>query len=452
MPSTRAVLLPLAALLLLPAGVSGANPENRPNFVFIISDDHRWDMLGAAGHKVVQTPKLDKLAAQGCYFRQGTIHVSQCSPSRCTLLTGLPPHQHRWYSNQYQHPDVDHADGFKGLPTLPGLLQKAGYRTILVGKWHPKPEPWNCGFSDVRVWMPGGGGPYTAPPLAHGKSRELTKAKGLTQELFAEDAIAFLKSKEATDSPFFLWLAFTAPHSPYQPVPNRIDQFYANKTMQQLVPAGFPNDAAKAQWKDYCGAISHLDEQTGLVLQALEERKLADRTVVVFLGDNGFMMGERGIHGKVVPYDSSVRVPFIVRGPGCTAATSDAAVSSLDLPPTLLRLAGQTPPKEWAGRDLTALLKGDKEPGIREAFCEFADEKSREFGDLAFRLVRTPTHKLIAWARANKPDELYDLTADPHERKNLIDDPALAKVRDDLRQRLRTWMDKTADPARQWKK
>jgi arylsulfatase A-like enzyme len=446
----RTLALALLGALLPFVGAAGSE---RPNILFIISDDQRWDALGAAGNKAIHTPALDRLAREGVWFRQATIHVPQCSPSRSTLLTGLPPHRHRWYSNQYQHPDVQNADGFQGLPTLPGLLRQADYTTVLTGKWHPRPGPWNCGFSDVRVWMPGGGGPYFNPPLARGRSRAVKEVPGYTQEIFADDAIAFLKSDEAAKRPFFLWLAFTAPHGPHRPTPPRVEKLYEGKTAADLLPPGFPRDVTGAPWKIYYEATSHLDEQVGRVLAALRERKLAEKTVVVFLGDNGYMMGERGWNGKVIPYDGSVRVPLLLRGPGVALkGASDAPVSSLDLPPTLLRLAGLAPPKEWPGRDLTALLRGDKDHGITEAVCEWADDRSFQFGQLAYRLVRTPTHKLIVWKKADKPDELYDLTADPREAKNRIDDPALAKMRDDLRKRLQAWMDRTDDPARAWKK
>lgn len=435
------------------ASVRAAEAPTKPNFVFIISDDQRWDCLGAAGNKAIRTPVQDKLATDGVYFRQATIHIPQCSPTRCMLLTGLPPHQNGWYSNQYQRPDVDKPDGFKGLATLPGLLQEAGYRTVLTGKWHPRPEPWNCGFSDVRTWMPGGGGPYSKPRLAHGNNRELMPHQGFTQEIFASDAIAFLKSEAATEKPFFLWLAFTAPHAPHQPNPENIERLYAGKTAADLLPSTFPKRESKAPWKIYYEAISYLDEQVGRVLQTLDERKLSTNTVVVFLSDNGYMMGDRGWSGKVIPYEGSVRVPMMIRAPGAQAkGASDAPVSSLDLPPTFLRLAGVTPPKEWPGRDLTPLLQGAKEHGITEAVCEWADNKSKEFGDLGYRLVRTPAHKLIVWEKPGKPDELYDLKADPHETKSLIEDAGVASVRADLRKRLQTWMDRTNDPAREWKK
>jgi arylsulfatase A-like enzyme len=447
-------LLILVSALTASGPVRAVDPASRPNFLFIISDDQRWDALGVAGNKAIHTPVLNNLAAEGVWFRQNTIFVPQCSPTRSTLLTGLPPHQHRWYSNQYQHPEVQNPDGFRGLPTVPGLLQKAGYRTVLTGKWHPRPDPWNCGFTDVRVWMPGGGGPYRNPPLARGPARALQVYEGYTQEIFADDAIAFLKSDAATEKPFFFWLAFTAPHAPHQSNPERIAQLYAGKTNADLLPPNFPKDVKTGPWQIYYEAVSHLDEQIGRLLATLEARKLADKTVVVFLGDNGYMMGERGWNGKVIPYEGSIRVPLIIRAPGIATikGANDAPVSSLDLPPTFLKLAGITPPPKWVGRDLTALLRGKKEHGIQEAVCEWADNQSPQFGHLGYRLVRTPTHKLIVWEKPDKLSELYDLAADPRETKNLIDDAASARSRDDLRQRLQAWMEKTDDPARQWKK
>ena len=449
----------LAGAFSVSAVVGGAiaSPANatRPNILLIISDDQRWDALGAAGNPAIHTPALDRLAAEGVYFRQGTIHTSLCMPSRATLLTGLPPHQHGWYSNQSQRPGLRSANGFKGIATLPGLLEPAGYRTVLVGKWHLTPVPWNCGFSDVRTWFPRGDGPYVDLPLARGKSPETRVVKGFVTEVFADDAIEFLKSDAAKEKPFLLWLATTAPHWPRQPNPDRIQKLYAGKSAQDLLPPGVPSaESSSADWTNYCAAITHLDEQVGRLLATLENQKLADKTVVVFLGDNGYMMGERGWDGKVMPYESSVRVPFIVRAPMLPQrkGRSDAAVSSLDLPATLLSVAGVSPPKEWPGRNLVPLLRGGKASGFDEAICEFADEAGRNFGHLTYRLIRTPAHKLIRWRDPQKPDELYDLMADPHEQNNLANAPAARRVRDDLLQRLQAWMERTSDPARQWNK
>jgi arylsulfatase A-like enzyme len=202
--------------------------------------------------------------------------------------------------------------------------------------------------------------------------------------------------------------------------------------------------------------VSHLDEQLGCGLAALDETGLAERTVVVLLGDNGYMMGERGLggpgsrsNGKQVPYESSLRVPFVISGPGLPEAlVSDLPVSSLDLPPTLLSLAGVPAPDSWPGRDLVAALTGKL--AVREAFAEWSDEESEKFGGVAFRAVRTSAHKLIDWKDPSRSDELYDLAADPAEARNLIADPAAREVLSDLRSRLSAWMRRNGDPALSW--
>jgi arylsulfatase A-like enzyme len=209
-------------------------------------------------------------------------------------------------------------------------------------------------------------------------------------------------------------------------------------------------------WRHYDEAVSHLDEQIGLLLAALRETGLAERTIVVLLGDNGYMMGERGVggpdsgaNGKQVPYESSLRVPFVLLGPGLPKGlVSDLPVSSMDLPPTLLALAGVRVPDSWPGRDLAAALEGSLDIG--EAFSEWSDEESEKFGGLAFRVVRTPTHKLIVWKDPARGDELYDLVADPAEAHNLLAEPAAQEVLLDLRSRLLAWMQRHEDPALFW--
>jgi arylsulfatase A-like enzyme len=162
--------------------------------------------------------------------------------------------------------------------------------------------------------------------------------------------------------------------------------------------------------------------------------------------DIPLMKKERPFLGKVFPYEDSVRVPLMIRMPGGKpAGASDAPVSSLDLPPTILKVAGVAPPRTWPGRDLF-----DESVKPAEAFCEFADNQSDKFGDIAYRLVRTATHKLIVFQ--SHPEELYDVTSDPQESKNLAGDPSAKPVKDDLHKRLEDWMRKTNDPALSWKR
>lgn len=441
----RTAILGLLCAALAAAAGAGSAPSP-PNLLFIISDDHRWDGLGAAGNPHVMTPNLDRLAREGVHFFQATMHVPQCSPGRAQLLTGLPPHRTGWYSNQHRRPDVDRLDGFARFPLLPALLKKAGYHTVFTGKWHLTPEPWDSGFADVRAWLPGGGGAYRDLPLAHGRSRALKPGEGYTQERFADEAIGFLKSEEAVRQPFFLWVALTAPHAPFGPNPPHIERLYAGKSREELLPPGFKGEQGATSWNRYYESISFMDEQVGRLLRALEERRLDRNTIVVFIGDNGFMMGDRGWDGKVLPYEGSVRVPLIVRAPGLAklSGRTDAAASSLDLPPTFLRWAGVTPPADWPGRDLTPALQRRRH-GLDFAISEFADHQSQQFGQYAYRLIRTPTHKLILWEQPDKKDELYDLRQDPHETHNLAGDAALARSERDLRTRLGAWMTQTGD-------
>lgn len=437
-----------------PARATAAPVAPRPNFLVVLSDDHRWDALGAAGNPSIITPVMNRMAREGVYFRQATVSVSQCHPVRASLITGLPSFLHGVYSTKAQAPGVE-----KSLcerPTVSGLLREAGYRTVLVGKWHIPPPPRDCGFDEIRTWLPEGGSDFRDPDLVHGDSPEHERVPGYTQEIFADDAVAFLKGSAARSGPFLLWLGFTAPHLPYEPNPERIQALYAGRSDEQLLPPNFPRDVAANDWRHYDESVSHLDEQLGRVLAALRETGLADRTVVVFLGDNGYMMGERGLggpgsgaDGKQVPYESSLRVPFLMQGPGLPKAlASDLPVSSLDLPPTLLALAGVPIPPAWPGRNLQSALAGKAE--VAEAFAEWSDETSEKFGHLAFRAVRTPTHKLILWKDPKRGEELYDLKADPAETHNRIAEPAAQRVLADLRERLRAWMERSQDPALAW--
>ena len=455
------ILAWLALGLTLPAlaaqAATPAKPPAKPNIVFITSDDHRWDALGAAGNPAIHTPELDRLAAEGVYFRQATTAVSMCLPVRATLLTGLVPHQHGAYSNWNKRPEVARPDAFQNLPTVPGLLREAGYRTLMVGKWHLPADPWRSGFSDVKTWLPSGGSEYRNPLLAHGHSREMVETKGFTQQIFADEAIRFVRSPAAKEKPFFLWLAFTAPHVPLEPNPLKSRRLYAGKTTAELLPPGFPRGIPTHDWRHYYEAASELDRQVGRVLAALKKAGLAESTVLVFLGDNGFMMGQRGVGatgpaGKVVPYEGSIRVPLILWSPGMEgiAGPSNLPASSLDIPPTLVALAGLQPPATWAGRDLLAAIRRDPKNGLEDAFTEWADEEDERWS--AYRLVRTVRHKLIVWKDPAKPNELYDLTADPAEEKNLYDKPEVQEIRNDLEERLRAWMERTEDPARQWPK
>ena len=385
--------------------------------------------------------------------------VSQCLPSRTTLLTGLAAHSHGVATHSHQEQEIRRPAAISDRLTVPSLLREAGYRTVLVGKWHLPSDPWRVGFSETRVWLPAGARAYEDPSLASGETRKEKVLRGYTQEIFADSAIGFLESNAAEHRPFFLWLAFTAPHAPYEPNPERIEALYRDVPAAELPPAGVSTGISAQRWRRYYAAISHLDEQVGRVRAALERGGLAGSTVLVFLGDNGFMMGEKGIggfgaSGKVVPYESSIRVPMVVRAPEIQAFSgpSQLLVSALDLPPTIAGLAGIEAPPSWPGRNLLPALRNREAPGFEDAFSEWADDRNESYGHLAHRLVRTRDHKLIVWQDPARPNELYELARDPREEENLSDRPEVAEVEADLMRRLRAWLERTADPARGWPK
>lgn len=439
------------------AAAALTSPTPRPpNILLILSDDHRWDALGVAGNHAIRTPNLDRLANEGVYFRQAAIHVPECAPSRATLLTGLPTHQHGVFTNRFQRETVRTPGAFEQVATVPRLLQDRGYHTVLVGKWHLAAAPWRSGFAETRIWMPDGQGAYRDPELARGNSWQKSVVPGYTQQIFTDDAVGFLRSDAAKRQPFFLWFSPTAPHFPGAPNPPEAARPYAGKSAQELAPKDLPATATAGTWRDYYSSVSELDRQVGRLLAALDEAGHAENTVVVFLGDNGFLFGEGGWQGKLVPYEGSVRVPLIVRLPRGARGPCDAPVSSLDLPPTLLALAGLAPPAPWPGRDFSAFLQGRGAIEITEAVSEHQlDEAAtnhprNDRGSRVYRTVRTATHKLIVWPDPAKQSELYDLAADPFETMNQIDDPALTTVRDDLHRRLGNWIRRTGDPARAW--
>jgi len=446
--------LAIAAGSAPPLRAQEQSPTEKPNIVFIISDDHRWDALGIAGNPAIHTPNLDQMAQEGQWYRHFTIQVPSCSPSRAALLTGLAPARNGWYSNEWQRRDVVSPHGFDQYRLLPKELTKAGYHTAFTGKWHLKPEPWFVGFQTIRRWMIGGAGNYENPRLAEGASRETKVVPGFTQTIFADDAIAELRKRDsgATTQPLFLWLAFTAPHGPFGPNPEPASGQYADKTAQALVPETFFDDPQKTKkgrqtWNNYYEAMTALDAEVGRVLDTVRNSSLSTNTLVIFMGDNGFMMGRRDMHGKYVPYDDSLVVPMIAWGPkaivGSQGTTVTASLNSLDLPPTFVKLAGGTPPAEWAGRDARAVLKDGQPHDITYAVSSYPDHESMIDHVDAYRVIRTPHYKLIEWhpSSGNGP-EFYDLVRDPAENTNLHGRPEvtepeakLKSLMDDYRKR-----------------
>jgi arylsulfatase A-like enzyme len=422
------------------ASIARTAPEH-PNILFIFSDDHHWQCLGAAGNPQIHTPNLDRLAARGVNFTNGTITTPQCAPSRGVMLSGLETYQSGLLSNG------ERSFRAERVPTVVEQLRTAGYDTILVGKWHVIPKPGEVGFAKAPLWLPGGSSQYRNPPqISRGLDGKPGPVEGHITDLWADTACEYLSGAR---QPFLMWLAFNAPHTPWYAA----DKYRARyEGKRDLAPPSHPPGGKEFDWISYYSVITHLDEAIGRVIERLEQSKLWENTLIFFVGDNGYMCGTKGLSGKVVPWEESIRVPFFASGGLVNRAVKlDMPAASVDLPATWLDYAGVKPAYKLAGRSLKSVLTSGK-PDRDEAFVTWADGRP---GALAggrqhnpYRLVRTRTHKLIRWESGK--EELYDHSADPGETRNLIGIAAQRKMAEDLRSRLTARMKATGDPALKW--
>ena len=428
---------------------SVAFPADRPNFVFMFADDQRYDAMSVVqkeqGDKGrfpwFKTPNMDRLAAEGVRFRNAFVVNSLCSPSRACFLSGKYSHANGIYNN---HTALD-----QKLTTHTSILRAEGYSTGYVGKWHMGTQPVRPGFDWFASFV-GQGQYFGANFLVDGKPE---KADDWTDDRSAEYAIRFLEKERAKDKPFLLVVGFKAPHGPFDP-PKRLAKTFAGETARPVpnlgLPPGFNTDLGKK--KDvgdkvpvnlsYFRCIAGVDENVGKVLDALDRLKLVGNTVVVYASDNGFYLGEHTLADKRSGYDESMRIPLIVRYPksGLKGVTRDDLVLNIDLAPTFLDLAGVTVPKEMHGKSWKPLLAKEtpKEPFRTSFFYEYFREQGGKkapatavggFNTPTMTGVRTRTHKLLKYRDHPEWTELYDLTTDPFETKNLYGDDKHTEVR-----------------------
>jgi len=425
------------------AGTLAAASAKRPNILFILSDDHHYQCLGAAGNPHIHTPNLDRLAARGINFSNAQISTSQCAPSRGILLSGLETYQNGLISNG----QIRFREGLG--PTVIEQLRRSGYDTALVGKWHIANRPEDCGFARATLWLPGGGSGYRDPKLCHGLNAAPAKTPGHITDLFTDAALDVLRSTETR--PFFLWLAYNAPHTPWY-ASARYSGLYAGKDAAAIAPPNHPKGGKEFDWNTYYAVISEMDAGIGRLMEELDRRKLWERTVVFFLGDNGFTCGSRNWIGKVYPWEESVRVPFLAAGANIARGrVSQTPVTSIDLARTWLDLARVAPASPLAGRSIERALRTGR-GGPEYGFSVWDDGR---LGALhapqavePFRLVRTQTHKLIVWQSGKQA--LYDIRTDFAEERNLLNGGANGSIASRLRTALMQRMKETGDKAIEW--
>lgn len=455
-------LLLTVALVADSQAASPAGPQ--PNVLFILCDDLRPDAVGCLGSKHVKTPQIDAIAADGVRFTNSFCTTSLCSPSRASILTGLYAHAHG-VRNNFTELSAD-------LPTWPGRLQREGYATAYIGKWHmgeanDSPRP---GF-DWFVSHKGQGKYFGTEWNVNGQRRETPK--GYYTTVVTDYCLDWLTTQQ--DRPWALCLGHKAPHSFYFPEPKYEHAFDAVTVrypasafqldtqpnwIRQRLPTwhgiygplfdwrkNFPDRRPEAvtdfanMVRAYWGTVLSVDDSLGRLVAFLKETRQYDNTLIVFMGDNGLLEGEHGMVDKRTMHEPSIRVPLIARGPGLpTGATVTGQVLTEDIAPSILDLCAAQPLADIQGRSWRKLA-GDAETDWRTGWVyEYDYEKQFPYTP-NIRGIRTDRWKFIRYPHGDgSPDrhtpELYDLKTDPLEVTNLAENPDFAAKRAKLEQHL----------------
>ena len=465
----------------LPRSITAAQRKpKRPNILFIMSDDHTSQAISAYGGplaEVADTKNIDRIAREGMLFENCFVTNSICTPSRAAIFTGKYAHA----NGVYKFTALDQSQ-----PTLPKLMQKAGYQTALIGKYHLHSNPVGLDYWSV---LPGQGR-YHNPqfvemgdesPTGWVQQGKKTAYKGHSSDVIADKAIAYLKSGRRKDEPFMFFCHFKAPHDTWEYAqrysdyladtqipepPNLFDDYQgrsdALKTQLQYIGSSWGNHTnfkkqtghlkgnarRKMQYqlymKKYLRCVKGVDDNVGRILDYLDASGLADNTIVMYTGDQGFFLGEHGLYDKRFMYEEALRMPFLVRWPSRIKphSKSKEMILNVDFAPTILKAAGAQPHPTMQGRSFVPLLEGKTPADWRQSmyyryyYSHFKTEP--HFG------VRTHTHKLIYFNRIDQW-ELYDLKKDPAEMNNVYNDPNYKKVAEELKEELKRLQNNLAD-------
>jgi len=416
-----------------------AGRADKCNFLFILTDDQRYDAMGCAGNRLIHTPNLDALARRGVRFERAFVTLSICSPSRAACLTGR-------YGSRNGVTALGQALR-KGERTFAHHLKAAGYQTGFVGKWHLRDRPEACGFDYATYFE--GNGPHYNRRVTTGARRHV--ADGYVEDYLAGRSVEFMRAASDAGRPFVLWHCTQVPHMTPRfnwdardatlaryderkmPVPVTWRDDLAGKP-PYLKDARFRTrartygyerqEAIRKHARRYYAAVTDVDAAMGRVLAALDRLNLRESTYVFFLGDNGWMLGDHGLTSKVLPYEPSARVPMIVAGPGIAPRVEGRLVLNADVAPTLLELAGLPVPANLHGRSLMPLLRGTQTAWRKSVLYEAPTAVLGSRPLLAVRTdrwkyVRTFDGKTLAAGAEHTFEELYDLQTDPNEMTNL---------------------------------
>lgn len=439
--------------------IAGRQPRN---VVFILSDDHRYDAMSFMGHPLAKTPRMDAMARNGAHLKNAFVTTSLCSPSRVSILTGLYTFRHRVIDNQRTVPE--------GTIFFPQYLQQAGYTTAFIGKWHmgaatDEPRP---GFDD---WMSfRGQGKYYPPNDKYtlNDNGQRVPQDGYITTVLTQRAIEFLEQQTDREQPFFLYLSHKAVHGPWTPEPqyegSLAEADFELPPSSQLFTHNrrnrprwlldqrnswhgmdFPLHTAasvEAYYKRCCEALRSVDDSIGAVMTQLKKMNLYDDTLVIYMGDNGYMFGEHGLIDKRVAYEASSRVPMLLQCPAIVPAGTvvDEVVANIDIAPTVMEAMGLKKPPHMDGQSFLPLARG-KEIAWRDYFLYvYYWEQNYPQTPTHFSL-RGDQYKYTTYYGLWDTDELFDIRADPTEQNNLIHDPAFEETKTHMQNRLYAMME-----------
>ncbi|MBE3085297.1 MAG: sulfatase [Bacteroidetes bacterium] len=505
--------LPIATALgmtaIAPALYSQTSSHQRPNIIYIMSDDHAYQAISAYGgplKDVAPTPNIDRIAANGMRFNRCLVTNSISGPCRAVILTGKYSHLNGFLKNEGQSP----FDGSQ--QTFPKLLQSAGYNTAMIGKWHLGSDP--TGFDHWEI-LPGQGNYYNPDFInKDGRHRE----NGYVTEIITDKSIQWINEVKNSEKPFMLMMHHKAPHREWQPGPNELSLYkditfpepsslfddYSNrgtaektqdmtisKTMRIEEDNKMYKDRSKMKttglnrmspeqlkaWdtvydpiirhfyeanlsgddlvrfkyqrylQDYLACIAAVDKSVGEVLDFLKKNGLDKNTIVIYASDQGFYLGEHGWFDKRWMFEQSYRTPLLIQWPGITepGSVNEDMVSNIDFAETFLDMAGVKVPSDMQGRSMVPVLKGKTPANWRKEHYYHYYEYPGSHMVKRHYGMSTERYKLIHYYYDIDEWELYDIKEDPQEMKNVYNDPAYASVKADLHKRLTKLMAKYKD-------
>tara|TARA_B110000008_G_C16977196_1_gene566355 strand:+ start:460 stop:1995 length:1536 start_codon:yes stop_codon:yes gene_type:complete len=439
----------------------------QPNFLLILTDDQTVDTINALGNSTIHTPNIDQIAESGTsfthVFNQGSWSGAVCAPSRRMINTGR--HLYRTgYGPKKAEDDLHRA------PLMGEVLQQAGYETFITGKWHIDNESIRRSFSLGSAIYEGGmsakdkGGQFK-PLVAEYDGNDdnpqnfmVHEGNKHSSELFIDAAIDYLDKKTSrNDNPFFMYVAFLAPHDPRQSPQEYMDMYPADAipTPANMLPEHpfdegdhlirdevllpYPRipETIKPFIGEYYAMITHMDAQIGRLLDQLEASEFAENTIIIFTSDHGLAVGQHGLLGKQNQYDHSARVPFIVSGPGIPENSIKSGMFYLhSVFPTVLDLAGIDIPESVDAQSIAPLLNGEQDSMHSSIYGAYKNFQ---------RMVRTDKYKLIYYPVLNRT-QLFDMQQDPLEMDDLSGDPANQQLVEELMAELEVLKQQVGDP------